>query len=524
MGLMRLLLLLPCCAMLLGSACLFSAPPVLAQEQKESETAATEAQEAPPQEEAPSITRHVLEVGGDTLRYTAKTGEMIVPLRDEDDAGRIFYVAYEVEGGKAKDRPVTFAFNGGPGASSVWLHMGALGPVRVDLGAQGEPMHTPVGYVANPESWLRFSDLVFVDPVGTGYSRSGGKKKDADKPFWGVEQDVKHMASFIRLYMTRNQRWESPVFLVGESYGTTRAAALSLHLLRSEGIALNGLVLLSPVLDFSTLQSGETNLPYALFLPSYAMTARFHGKGGKNAVGASQNDTPRFLYEVEQFVEREYVPALFRGEAIGDDAYANLEKRIAALSGLPEALVRRQRCRIPPHVFFKNLLQEENLLIGRMDGTVTAVDPDPSSPYPLFDPSLEGLLPAFASAFNAYVRKELAYENDLPYEILNPKVERQWDWSSGLDGRQGYVNTADDVREALSINPDMHVWLACGYYDMATPYYASMYTVRQMHLAPRLRNNVRLDVYSGGHMLYTHDKARASFSHDAAAFYQHAAQ
>lgn len=475
--------------------------------------------------QALKVTRHVLEAEGKSYAYVAKAGEMVVELEDGKTGGNVFYVSYELEEASDAPRPVTFAFNGGPGASAVWLHMGALGPRRVALGPHGEPPLPPAGYEDNPFSWLRFSDLVFVDPVGTGFSRGLEDEKKGDKQdgkVWGVEQDVKHMAAFIRIFLSRNERWDSPTFLVGESYGTVRAAALSHELLESVGLAVNGLILISPVLDFNTLYAGESNLPFALFLPSYAATALHYGK--LSSPQASEGDVSGLLREVEDFVEREYLRALFMGDALSEEERKELYERVAGYTGLPVDVVGENFGRVPPNVFFKRLLQERRLLVGRMDGTVSGVDPDPGSPFAAFDPSLEGLLPSFASAFNTYVRKELDYESDLTYELLNSDVERGWDWSSGVKGRQGYVNVAGEVREAMSVNPAMRVWLAGGYYDLATPYFAGVYTVRQMELAPSLRQNLRMDFYEGGHMLYTHREAREKFFRDAAAFYAAATQ
>lgn len=512
---------------LLGLLCCLSPPAIAETKASSKEDNTTEVCET---QETVS-TSHALQTTDGELSYTATAQEMLVSSDATDATGKVFFVAYERDapaGDAQNSRPVTFAFNGGPGASAVWLHMGVMGPARVTLGEQGQVPPPPVGYEPNPLSWLRFTDLVFVDPVGTGFSHSDDAKhsSDADAPqdknsksFWGVEQDVQHMAAFIRLYLNRNKRWDSPVYLVGESYGTTRAAALSLELLESEGIALSGLVLVSPVLDFNTLMASESNLPYALFLPSYAATARLHGKGF-----AGKGDLAKELLEVEDYIAQEYLPDLFMGDALQEEARKELVSRVASFTGLPENLVRQQAGRVPSWLFFKHLLADKRLLVGRMDGSVTGVDPEPGAPYPAFDPSLDGLLPAFSSAFNAYVRQELDYDSDLSYQLLNPEVERNWDWKSGLKGRQGYVLTSDELRQAMSVNPHMRVWLATGYYDLATPYFASIYTLRQMDLAPELRDNVRLDVYHGGHMLYTHQQAREAFCKDAAAFYADSSQ
>lgn len=478
------------------------------------------------------VTSHVLHTPNQSLRYKATAGEMVIPPKPGDSPqamqGRIFFVSYELEGADKGKRPVTFAFNGGPGASSVWLHMGALGPMRVALGPKGEIGQPPVGYENNPMSWLAFTDLVFIDPVGTGYSRAvqeegkEGEKKSEAKTFWGVQQDVDSMASFVQLWLTRNERWLSPTYLAGESYGGVRVAALSNKLLEDAGVALSGLIFVSPVIDYSTLLGDESNLPYAFLLPSYAATARYHGKlGDVSAIlGQEKGDNlEAFEKSVEKWVEDSYVPALFKGDALTDKEREALYVNVAALTGLPLTLVQHHLGRIRPYVFYKELLRDQRKIVGRMDGTVTGEDGDPQSPYPSYDPALDSLIPPFATAFNAYVRQELQYENDIPYEVLNPSVGQQWDWSSGMRQKQGYIMTSDDLAEAMSVNPQMRVWLICGYYDMATPYLAGLYTLRQMHLPSSLREKFQVRLYQGGHMLYTHEQARKKLRNDAADFY-----
>ncbi len=472
---------------------------------------------------------HVLQSVDGPLAYTARAGELLVPLEGDEPKARFFFVAYEKKDAAPGGRPVTFAFNGGPGASSVWLHMGALGPTRVVLNPDGTPPPPPADFEDNPLSWLAFTDLVFIDPVGTGFSRTLKKQKEQGpeepapkeegKAFWGVRQDVASVASFIRLYLTRNDRWLSPVFLVGESYGGIRAAELTTALVDDYGIAARGVVYISPVLDFTTLDASASNLPYSLFLPSYAATAVYQGK----AKLEKGEDLASRLQKVERFALERYLPALTLGHALDDvekDGRAKLRKELAQFTGLPERVVIQERERIRPGVFFKELLREEGLLVGRMDGSMTCVDPEPPNPFPELDPSLDRLTAPFTSAFNAYVRQRLGYRIDIPYEVLSSEVLDNWDWSSGIKGKQGYVNTGGEVRFAMSVIPDLRVFFVCGYYDMATPYFATVWSVRQMLLTPEQRRNVLLRFYEGGHMLYNHAAARERLYHDAAAFYK----
>lgn len=507
----------------------------LAQEKaKDKESLTAEASAPMPRETIlaePEIvsSEHVLDGVGGPLAYTARAGELLVPLEGDEPKARFFFVAYEKKDAEPGERPVTFAFNGGPGASSVWLHMGALGPTRVDLNPDGTAPPPPAGFEDNPRSWLAFTDLVFIDPVGTGYSRPLKAPQPAgpgvaapdeeEKAFWGVRQDVLSVASFIRLYLTRNDRWLSPVFLLGESYGGIRAAELTTALLDEHGIAARGVVYVSPVLDFTSLDAMASNLPFSLYLPSYAATAVFHGK----AKLEKGEDLAARLQTIERFALERYLPALALGHALDDvekDGRATLRKELARYTGLPERVVAQERERIRPGVFFKELLREEGKLVGRMDGSMTCVDPEPPNPFPELDPSLDSLTAAFTSAFNAYVRQRLGYRIDIPYTVLSAEVINNWDWSSGIKGRQGYVNTGGEVRFAMSAIPGLRVLFVCGYYDMATPYFATVWSVRQMLLTPEQRKNVVLRFYEGGHMLYNQATPREQLFQDAAAFYR----
>lgn len=470
---------------------------------------------------------HQLRIGETVLHYKARAGELLVKSAETKTKGRFFFVAYELtdtEDGEASSRrPVTFAFNGGPGSSSVWLHLGCMGPERLAMGPGGALLPPPAKLIPNTQTWLPFTDLVFIDPVGTGYSRAESpdakdKKGDPDnKAFWGVKQDVSSVAEFIRLYLTRYQRWSSPKFLAGESYGTTRAAALSHYLMDRLGITLNGVTLLSPVLSFETVWGGGL-LPPVLMLPSYAASAHAHGLGTH-----AQETLQQVVDKAEAYAAGPYLAALFQGNALSKEERAARDKQVAEWTGLPLDEVQRQGGEVPVVFFLKNLLRKDGLMLSRYDGTTTGIDPMPEHPFHMkYDPNLDLMGAAMAEAANAYYRDTLGFESNEPYEVLNADVNRSWDWSSGLHGGQGYINTADDLAVALAANPALRVFIGCGYYDMATPCFATEYTVDHMDLAPSVRQRVDLRNYRGGHMFYSHVDALKQFTADIREFYTQA--
>ncbi len=467
-------------------------------------------------------TSHELRIGEQTLHYKARAGELLVEHASDKANGRFFFVAYELEeaGGKTdrSQRPITFAFNGGPGASSVWLHMGCMGPERLAMSPEGDTLPPPARLVSNEQTWLPFTDMVFIDPVGTGYSRAeapDGKGKTADgKAFWGVQQDVDSVAEFIRLYLTRYRRWSSPKFLAGESYGTTRAAALSHYLMDKQGIALNGVTLLSPVLSFDTIW-GDSMLASVLELPSFAASAQAHGLGEY----ASQS-LQQVVDKAKAYASGPYLEALFKGSALSQEQREVRNKQVAAFTGLPLADVAQQDGSIPVVYFLKNLLRKKRLLLSRYDGTITGIDANPENPFHMaYDPNLDLMGAALSEAANAYYRETLGYTNNTPYEVISNEVNSTWDWSSGLHGGQGFINTADDLAVALTANPALHVFIGCGYYDMTTPGFATEYTLNHMDLAPAVRERVDLRNYLGGHMFYAHEKALKQFTADIRKFY-----
>jgi carboxypeptidase C (cathepsin A) len=454
----------------------------------------------------PVVSEHAL---GD-LKYKATVG--MLPIKDalgETKAG-IFYTAYTLE--SEEPRPLTFSFNGGPGSSSVWLHLGALGPKRVRLGDEGEPVNAPYELIDNPESWLPFTDLVFIDPVGTGFSRS--VKKDDEKSFWGLKGDVDSIAEFIRSYLTRYERWISPLYIAGESYGTTRAAGLS-DALMDRGIGLKGLVLISSILNFQTARFQRGNdLPYLLFLPTYTATAHYHQK-----LPADLQAKPleAVLKEVEYFCDGEYLMALNQGSALPSEERALIVEKLARYTGLDPLYVDLTDLRINIHRFCKELLRKEGRTVGRLDSRYKGIDPTGVNETPEFDPAAV-IGPSFTHCMNDYVQRVLGYKSNLPYYISNPdKLWSSWTWG---DAGAGYPDTSEALRRTLSKNNFMRVFIANGYYDLATPYFATRYTLNHMALDPTLQGNVENGYYGSGHMMYVHARELAQLKADVEKFYR----
>jgi carboxypeptidase C (cathepsin A) len=456
------------------------------------------------------VTRQELTLDGRKLAYEATIGSLPVPAgRDDKSArGQIFYVAYRLPGDGRKPRPLTFLFNGGPGAASVYLHLGGLGPKRVAFSADGAALPPPARLEANAETWLPLTDLVFVDPVGTGYSRVDPAEKakegdDPEKPFLGVSQDLNALAEFIRLWLTRQQRWSSPVFLVGESYGGFRVAELAHKLMTDKGVVPTGIGMISPALDFGLLFGGDRQMGPVLGLPSMAAIAARHGKAGP------ERPAVELRQQAEDFAVNRLLPALAQGGDLPAATRADLAADLAAMTGMPVDLVLRNDLRLPATLFAKRLLRDDNRLVGRYDGGVTAIDANPGSDgHYANDPSLEPVVATLTAGFNIYVRTDLNYETDVAYDALSGRVNGGWDWRSGMRGPQGYVQAMSSLRDALHLNPTLKVWIVHGAWDLVTPYFGSTYLVRQMRLDPTLRGAVRLDVLPGGHMMYLLDGSR----------------
>jgi carboxypeptidase C (cathepsin A) len=489
--------------------------PVLAQS-RGSRSASTEPSTATSRprdgaEDKLSVTHHSLSVAGQTIDYQATAGTLVM----KDEAGKpranFFFVAYSKEpAGNPRQRPITFVFNGGPGAAAVWLHLGAAGPQRVALGDDGMPGPPPHGLVDNEQTWLDLTDLVFIDPVGTGYSRPAEGVKSED--FWGVQNDLDSVAEFIRIYLTRYQRWDSPKFLAGESYGTTRAAGLSQHLLDRFGIDLNGIILISTVLNFQTLEAANGNdLPFQLYLPSFTAIAIFHHK-------IKTDNEDQLLAEVAKYATGDYAAALAKGGALTPAERKDVIDHLARYTGLPADTIDRSNLRIDPGFFRKHLLADQKLLIGRFDAHVTGLDPQPSNERADYDPSQERYLPVYAGAFNDYIRRELKFESDLNYEVLSGQV--RWDFGRG---GEGYLDITSALRSAMLDNPNLKIMVASGYEDLATPYLATIYTFDHLDLTDRLQANVTQQHYHSGHMIYHDSIARQKLKRDITAFINSAA-
>jgi carboxypeptidase C (cathepsin A) len=438
-------------------------------------------------------TKHAATIGGQTVNYTATAGTIL--LRDEEDkpAASIFYIAYTRDGtNDPSPRPVTFSFNGGPGAASVWMHLGMLGPRRVHLADDGGAVPPPYQLENNEYSLLDDTDLVFIDPVSTGFSRAI-PAKDAKK-FHDLHEDTASVAEFIRLYITRNKRWDSPKFVIGESYGTTRAAALSGELSDHLHINVNGIMLVSTVLNFQTISFGPGNdLAYVLFLPSYTSTAWFHHK---LPADLQQLPLPEVYAKAQAFAAGPYSAALFQGSSLAPAERQQMVADYARFTGLSTNYVDRANLRVSLNRFAAEILAGENRVVGRYDSRYQGYVRDRLASGMEQDPSYEAVAGLFAATFNHYVRAELKYESDLPYEILTSVSPWNWDQSNG------YVDVAETLANAMSHNPFLKVHVSCGYYDLATPLFAARYTFDHLNIDPALLNNLTLDTYTAGHMMY----------------------
>jgi carboxypeptidase C (cathepsin A) len=457
-----------------------------------------------------AVTFHTLSDEHKLLRYSATAGT--VTLRGDHDkpTAEIFYVAYAKDP-EDSSRPVTFVFNGGPGAASAYLHLGAMGPKIVEATDNGELLGPPPHLVDNDSSWLTFTDLVFVDPVGTGYS--GTADGEDEDEFWGVEQDTESLAEFIRLYLIKAGRMSSPVFLTGESYGAFRAATITRKLQKSTGISPSGLVLVSPALEFALLSGEEYDpIPWALGLPSFA-AVKLESEGVKG-----RDELSEALKDVEHYALTDYIVALASGAEQGSkDASA----KVAEITGLPLDKVEQHLARISSSLFIKEFDRANSQLLSRYDGSVSGPDPNPSSSWPRGpDPVLDSTVPLWTSAFIQHAQDNLAYKTEEPYRLLNRDVRGKWDFGTSPT-RQGYAGVLDDIQRARAANRELEVLIATGYTDLITPYLAPTYLVGQL---PPLEGAtpITIEDYAGGHMLYLRPDSRRALKEDAEAMYRRA--
>jgi carboxypeptidase C (cathepsin A) len=468
-----------------------------------------QARKSSPKEETVT-TRHQVVIDGQEVTYTATVGTLLLKEEDGTPKASVFYVAYARDGAKGLDeRPITFSFNGGPGSSSVWLHLGLLGPRRVLLDGDGLPLPPPYRLVDNAYSLLDRTDLVFVDPVGTGYSRA--VPGEEPKQFYGFDKDIESVGEFIRLYTTRFGRWASPKFLIGESYGTTRAAGLSGFLQEQYGLYLNGIMLISAILNFQTARFDVGNdLPYILFLPTYTATAWYHGRLDETL----QADLRATLDEVEGFVAGTYAPALMKGAELSAADTTRVARALARYTGLSESYVEQADLRIDIFRFVKELLRDQRRTVGRLDSRFTGIDRDAAGERFDYDPSYAAIQGPYTATLNDYLRSTLRYESDLPYEILTGRVQ-PWDYSKH---QNQYVNVAETLRKAMTQNRHLKVFVANGFYDLATPYFATRYTFNHLGIDPSLQNNICLAYYEAGHMMYIHLPSLSQLRRDLVSF------
>ncbi len=461
-------------------------------------------------------TSHSITVDGADLAYTATAGRIVLRAEGHTDdkfdgsqpKAEVFTVAYtaNVDPEEARRRPVTFAFNGGPGSSSVWLHLGVLGPRRVIMGDVGELLPPPYGIADNAQTLLKHSDLVFIDPVSTGFSRA--VKGEKSKEFHGYTGDIESVGEVIRLWTARNGRWMSPKYLCGESYGTTRAAGLTRHLQERYGLYLNGVILISCFLNGGSVEFSPGNDDaYVNYLPTYTAIANYHGKHGERPLS-------EMLQQAHEYASGEYPLVLAKGSRLPADERAAAVAKLADLTGLSPDYVDRVDLR-PEHVrFLTELLRDQRRTVGRIDGRFTGWDADYGKEQMTTDPSIDAITGPYTAALNQYVRAELGYSSDLPYEVL---TERVHPWSmKEFEGQHMYV--LDKLAEAMRTNPHMRVHVACGYYDAATPHFAAETDVAHLAIPPELAANIEFAYYEAGHMMYLHEPSRLDQSARLAAF------
>ncbi|MGH8396785.1 MAG: S10 family peptidase [Gammaproteobacteria bacterium] len=508
------------CLYLLVFSALLAAAPLFAADAAKPAATTTSTDNATAKEQK-SVSHGSVTVDGQTIKYTATAGTIILKNDKGDPTASMFYIAYTKDGAKADKRPLTFAYNGGPGGSSVLVNLGGFGPMRVQTTDAAPTPPPPYSLQSNPYSLLDKTDLVFIDAVGTGFSKTLGKATGKD--FWGVDPDVKSFGEFIENYVTENNRWNSPKFVLGESYGTPRSAMLA-DWLQNDGVALNGVILLSSILNFNDdfwfQPPGSNDLSYELYLPSYAAIAWYH-----NHLPNKPADLPAFLQQVRQFAMGEYAAALDAGDSITPAEEEAVIQKLHAYTGLSENYLKEAKLRILPPRFMKQLLRDQGRTVGRYDARFEGIDFDNAGEYPDYDPSSTAMFPAVVTAFHWYLNNDLKYKSDADYEFLSYKVNRAWEWHHVVDGRKYPVpDTLPDLRDAMSQNPHLKVFSGNGYFDLATPFFKTEYELNHMGLDPSLQKNITFGYYGDGHMLYIHTPALAKLHGDLDKFYDSATQ
>lgn len=460
-----------------------------------------------------AVTHHTITLDGKRVGYSARAGSLLLRDANDEPTASMFYVAYSADGERARTRPVTFFWNGGPGSSTIWLHMGSFGPVRVQVPANGTQPAPGAPLVDNESSLLGQSDLVFVDAVGTGWSTVVARGKTSD--YYGVDEDAKAFTQFVERWLTANGRWESPKFLFGESYGTTRAANV-VNLLQNDGVAVNGVVLLSSALDYNVLPVGGgpgEDLQYLSYLPTEAAVAWYHHK-----VPGNPPDLARFVAEVRAFTQGPYADALQQGDNLSPAARRDIVAKLHQYTGISESYIEAANLRLDPNKFQKELLRGENRQVGRYDGRYAGPDLDANAAYTDYDPSDTGTSMAFVRAFNHYAHDILKYHDSRPYDVLDFNVNRTWKYQRGEDSNA--PNVVGDLAAAMTQNPSLHVLSANGYYDLATGFYGTEYLLHHMNLPASVRGNLQFTYYPSGHEVYLNHAALVQFKTDMVRFYR----
>jgi carboxypeptidase C (cathepsin A) len=464
--------------------------------------------------------------GGAPLDYTA-TAKWLVLRKKEKPVAEIFSISYVADAAEGDERPVTFVFNGGPGASSAYLHLGAVGPKRVDFPVDGALPELPPKLVQNEASWLAFSDLVFVDPVGTGFSRiveeDGKREKDQKddaldpKEFFGEKRDLESMCEFMGRWLSGHGRWGSPVFIAGESYGGYRVGRLVKMLQEATGIGLNGAILISPALEITTLSPTDYDvLGWIDTVPTMAAAAAHHGRSRAFAAGAPLDEV---LREAETFATGDYASFLTRGASMPEDERERILTRLADLVGLPVELVVRAEGRVTIRTFSRELLRDERRVLGLYDATITGTDPFPDrESYVGPDPTLSGISPAYTMGVNRLLRSEIGVETDREYMLLSYEVNEAWKRDTAHHAFAPPEGATDDFRYGMSLNPHLKAYITHGRYDLVTPYFASDRLRNLMRLDPAMADRLTVRHFGGGHMFYAWEESRRAFTDDIAAF------
>lgn len=461
------------------------------------------------------VTGHEARISGKNIEYTVTAGTMLMKNKNDEPQALIGFTAYVAKGKKPGERPVMFAYNGGPGSASIWLHMGILGPQRAVVTDAGFSNNGPYRRVDNEYSIIDETDLVMIDPVGTGFAKAVGDAEGKD--FWGVDQDIKSVSEFIVQYLTENGRWASPKYILGESYGGMRSGGVAWYLLNNHFVALDGVILVSPFMEFTTGFAGMgIDLPHAMFMPTFAATARYHG-----ALDPTPPDLEAFMAEVKDFALKEYAPALLAGNALPDDERRGILAKLSQYTGLSEEYWDRANLRINEDRFTKELMRETGTTVGRVDSRFAGNMINQVGEKAVYDPMLTAIGPGYLAAFMDYYQNDLEVEDIGNYTVFG-NIFLQWDWSHKQPDLPGFKlpfpNTAVDLAYAMRQNPSMRVLVQQGYYDLATPHLATEYFMDHLEIPDELRDNIEYATYEAGHMMYIHEPSMVKYKEDLARF------